>query len=197
MLADGQYNHPPWPRTVGHPPHKKSRRSSGLTEQNSRVKVLVLAIDEARVLHEKGGSRGVKVIRLSRRAAKEANEELEERKMMIFVVLIDSNSQIPDLEKPFATDSSSRNAKPQAMKLFAPFVLTHTMDVMLNRGRSPQHPPYDYKESVLEHDADQVWDTLVSMGRPLWHNFASSPDTDSVGETLYLAASKLLRGLGP
>lgn len=181
------------------PTPKKSRSSPEPVKQDQRVQVLVLAIDEARSLLEKKDASRINYFRLLRRALTKVNSGLheEKRKAMIFAVLVDTNSQIHDFVPPLSRDSSSRNDKEKETRLFPPFVLTHTMDVVLNRHRSPGDPPFDYKASVLEGDPDKVWGTLVSMGRPLWHSYVTSATKDSSCGVLFLAGSKLLCGWSP
>ncbi|KAI9999193.1 hypothetical protein PInf_004012 [Phytophthora infestans] len=67
------------------------------------------------------------------------------------------------------------------------------MDVMLNMGQSH---PFDYKKSVLQHDPDTTWNTLVSMGRPMWHSYVMTKPWNHRG-IFILATSKLLCGLSP
>ena len=159
------------------------------------VQVLVVAIDEARVLLEKTDKNGTSYFRLLRRALTQAHIDmnLKAKNKMIFAVLVDTNSQVHDFVPPLSRDSSSRSAG-KVTRLFPPFVLTHTMDVKLHEGKVPRW--VFYKTSVLEVDEDNVWKKLASMGRPLWYKYAESAIMNR-DRALSLAASKLLCGLSP
>ncbi|KAI9999196.1 hypothetical protein PInf_004016 [Phytophthora infestans] len=182
--------------TIDSPTRKKSRELLG--HEDERLKVLVLAIDEAKVLLMKKDKNGTNFFRLLRRALKKVNQDLAaaKLKMMVFAVLTDTNSQVHDLVPPRSRETSSRNYKGEETMLFPPFVLTHTMDVVLNQGRLQWDHPFDYKESVLQRDPDTIWNTLVSMGRPMWHSYISN-NRDNPRGVLVMAASKLLCGLSP
>ncbi|KAG2770517.1 hypothetical protein PC129_g10875 [Phytophthora cactorum] len=161
--------------------------------QDGRVKVLFLAIDEAEsLLSRKDGN---DYLHLFRRALRKVNRELrgEKLKVMVFAVIVDTTAPI---QLPLCAESSSRNILDRETSLFPPFVLTHTMDVVLNHGQLQQNLPFYYKASVHEVDPDRVWNTLVSMGRPIWHSYATT-DTKDPKDVLILAATKLFGGLGP
>jgi len=152
---------------IQEPNPKKSRSSSDQSKKAQRLKVLVLAIDEARSLLEREGAQETDNFFLFRRALNEANEVLfeKQRKAMIFAVLIDTNSQIHDFVPPLSRDPSSRRNKDKVTRLFPPFVLTHTMDVAMNQDRSLGDPPFDYKVSVLQCAACFIWlDRSYSAG---------------------------------
>ncbi|KAI9999199.1 hypothetical protein PInf_004019 [Phytophthora infestans] len=115
---------------------------------------------------------------------------------MVYAVLTDTNSHVYDFVPSHLRETSSRNYKGQQTMLFPPFVLTHTMDIVLKQGRLQWDHPFDYKKSVLQRDPDTTWNTLISMGRPLWHSYVSN-NRDNPCEVLVMAASKLLCGLSP
>ncbi|KAI9999192.1 hypothetical protein PInf_004011 [Phytophthora infestans] len=182
--------------TTDSPTRKKSREL--LEHKDERVKVLVLAIDEAKALLLKKGKNGTNFLRLLRRALKKVNQDLAtaKLKMMVFAVLTDTNSHVHDFVPPHFRETSSRNYKGQQTMLFPPYVLTHTMDIVLKQGRLQWDRPFDYKKSVLQRDPDTTWNTLISMGRPLWHSYVSN-NRDDPRDVLVMAASKLLCGMCP
>jgi hypothetical protein len=138
-------------------PRKNLRRSSG--SQGKQVQVLVLAIDEAKSLINNRDMHGVSYYQLLRTALATVNAKMSERKLMVFAVLVDTNSQLrhflPPLSKAYLGTKGSERP-------FPPFVLTHTMDAIARQRSSP----VDYKTSVLTDDSnsDQAWRTLASMG---------------------------------
>ncbi|KAG6967005.1 hypothetical protein JG688_00006512 [Phytophthora aleatoria] len=77
---------------------------------------------------------------------------------------------------------------------FPPFILTQTMDVLLsNRSPAGQLPS---KSRVLNTNPDQVWEALVSMGRPLWRSMEQGSTLEGKQRELNkFAASKLLFGV--
>jgi len=172
---------------------KRGRRHS----TQAPVPVLVLAIDEARALFDIKNPKGENAFQILRRALKIANGLKTETGFAckVFAVLVDTNSQVHDFVPALSKDPSSRKGE-ATTALFPPFVLTHTMDVMLhcpasgfNRNRS--------KSRVLEADPTQIWDALVSMGRPLWHSKLVDAGLNLFAEQItlnVLAASKLLLG---
>jgi len=153
-------------------------------DENARVKVLVLAIDKASHVREREDNRGRNYLQLLGSALTELNSALRDRNVLVFAVLVDTNPQIAD----WGPSGSKRRS-------FPPFVLTHTMDVMLSRPRSAEAAPFDYKTSVLEDD--KAWDVLVSMGRPLWRNYHTSAMNGAASLAIYTAARMLLGGLDP
>ncbi|GMF64047.1 unnamed protein product [Phytophthora fragariaefolia] len=118
--------------------------------------VLVVVLDEARSLLAKHDAAGTSYFRLLRRALTEANNNLPKGSPgLIFAVLVDTNSQIHEVvpaSRPPVLDDSSRKDH-RNLRLFPPFVLTHTMDVFFKKPVSPLlNDPFSYKDCVLEID---------------------------------------------
>ncbi|GMF22544.1 unnamed protein product [Phytophthora fragariaefolia] len=161
--------------------------------------VLVVVLDEARSLLAKHDAAGTSYFRLLRRALTEANNNLRKGSPgLIFAVLVDTNSQVHDFVPPSVLDDSSRKDH-RNLRLFPPFVLTHTMDVFFKKPVSPLlNDPFSYKDCVLEIDREKIRMMLLSFGRPLWHkHYTSITGSDPLTPCLVLGGSKLLRGLNP
>ena len=157
---------------------------------NPRVRVLVLAIDEARCLADWMGDDDA--LGRLHRALQQANRHLRPTNRMLLAVVVDTSPRILRVTRAH-----------RGTRRFVPFVLTHTMDVLLQGGGSG--PSFDYKASVLDagdDDPDQAWTSLVAMGRPLWgSNYAYNKATVGCGwardRVRFMASAKLLCGLNP
>lgn len=172
---------------------------SNITDASSTKRQPVVVVDEARSLLTREDHHGVNYFQLLRGALTEANGRLASASSpgRVFAVLIDTKPQIPDFAPRVERDLLSRRWSETSKVSFPPFVLTHTMDVKLGSSDSR---PLDYKASVSgPNSARSVWDTLLSMGRPLWKS--DVVDGDSVeyqqASVIDLAISKLLVGLPP
>lgn len=145
---------------------------------------LVLAVDEARTLLETTGRRGVNFLELLHEALSIANKLLGQNGC-IFAVLVDTDPRVHMNALPtFAKDSTA--------VMFPPFVLTETMDVMLqDDGRSSM-------QRVVSTDAVANWLAIMSMGRPMWAYHVRCYEDYQVHSAQYsvvrFAAHKLLLG---
>ncbi|KAG2787730.1 hypothetical protein Pcac1_g3132 [Phytophthora cactorum] len=181
------------------PEAKKQRtletsQSQAQSQVSTRVPVLVVAIDEARTLLEIKDSTGVDAFRLLRRAlwAVNADERVKNVNGSVFAVLVDTKYLVDEAVPVSIPDPTSRRRGGTAP--FPPFILTQTMDVLLN-NRSPvgQLPS---KSRVLNTNPEQVLEALVSMGRPLWRSMEQGSTLEGKQRELNkFAASKLLFGV--
>ncbi|OWZ01845.1 hypothetical protein PHMEG_00026700 [Phytophthora megakarya] len=165
-------------------PELKKQRVSWTSQSESegalKKPLLVVAIDEAQNLHnivdwptEQGCDTALYYL-VS--ALEKVNKKAVVRnaKGSVFAVLVKRNPQVLGNE----LSGFLYNPKP----LFPPFILTESMDVLLE---SP----------MRAIDPDTVWEELTSMGRPLWHNMNQGSTLENKQRTLNeLAASKLLLG---
>lgn len=156
---------------------------------HSKVPVLLVALDEARVLLEPDDSSDINKFRLVRRALRDVNRDYFVLKAggIIFAVLVDTNARVHEFVSALIQDPSARKLGGTAVT--PPFILTQTMDVMLKNVESTS------KSRVLTTNLDKVWEALESMGRPLWYkwSFCSSLEVRK-SELVEFAAFKLLLG---
>ncbi|KAG2979665.1 hypothetical protein PC119_g21409, partial [Phytophthora cactorum] len=185
-------------RTI-QPEAKKQRRlgtsqSQAQTQSSTRVPVLVVAIDESRALLEIKDSTGVDAFRLLRRAlwAVNADERVKNVNGSVFAVLVDTKYLVDEAVPVSLPDPTSRRRGGTAP--FPPFILTQTMNVLLDITSPPSQPPS--KSRVLNTNPDQVLEALVSMGRPLWRSMERVATLEGKQRELNkFAASKLLFGV--
>ncbi|TMW56429.1 hypothetical protein Poli38472_006439 [Pythium oligandrum] len=178
-------------------------------------RVLVLALDEARWLLETSANDRTGWFRRFRRALNHANDAIAQTYgnfAGIFSVLIDTNSKISNFTPPSTRDPSSREPKTGKSMLFPPFVLTHTMDIMLERLLEMKYGERYVKGTLSSSDyckfllmpLEETREALASMGRPLWQQYKirktgrpGSQDSSDVEwvKLLWLAAEKLVGGV--
>ncbi|KAG3047120.1 hypothetical protein PI125_g26888, partial [Phytophthora idaei] len=172
----------------------ETSQSQAQSQVSTRVPVLVVAIDEARTLLEIKDSTGVDAFQLLRRAlwAVNADERVTNVNGIVLAVLVDTKYLVDEAVPVSLPDPTSRRRGGTA--LFPPFLLTQTMDVLLDNTSPPSQPPS--KSRVLNTDPDQVWEALVSMGRPLWRSMERVATLEGKQRELNkFAASKLLFGV--
>ncbi|KAG1692483.1 hypothetical protein DVH05_025235 [Phytophthora capsici] len=166
------------------------------------VPVLVVAIDEARALMTKKTPNGGNALQILRRALINVNKTATVRSAngLVFGILVDTNSQVRECVPTLSQDPSSRPSSTKNMTPFPPFILTETMDIMLDDSKVSGVGTVDQKTSrsrVLTTNEKDVWTALVAMGRPLWHSLDDTTKHLSDRKTILtdFAARKLLIGL--
>ncbi|KAG1692482.1 hypothetical protein DVH05_025234 [Phytophthora capsici] len=166
------------------------------------VPVLVVAIDEARALMTKKTPNGGNALQILRRALINVNKTATIRNTngLVFGILVDTNSQVRECVPTLSQDPSSRPSSTKNMTPFPPFILTETMDIMLDDSKVSGVDTVDQKTSrsrVLTTNKKDVWTALVAMGRPLWHSLDDTKMPLSDRKTILtdFAARKLLIGL--
>ncbi|KAG1692481.1 hypothetical protein DVH05_025233 [Phytophthora capsici] len=166
------------------------------------VPVLVVAIDEARALMTKKTPNGGNALQILRRALRNVNKTATVRNAngLVFGILVDTNSQVRECVPTLSQDPSSRPSSTKNMTPFPPFILTETMDIMLDDSKLSGVDTVDQKTSrsrVLTTNEKDVWTALVSMGRPLWHSLDDTTKHLSARKAILtrFAARKLLIGL--
>ncbi|OWY95866.1 hypothetical protein PHMEG_00034016, partial [Phytophthora megakarya] len=144
-------------------------------DRTSKTSLLVLAIDEAGALFQIKNSQGIDAFQMLRQALTKLGGD-------VFAVLVDS--QVSVLQQHSDEDNNEA--------LFPPYVLTDTMNVMMIRPPGRRNS----MNRVLAEDPKEVWEGLVSMGRPLWSSL--NQKTITLDEQQFIlnkvAASKLLLG---
>ncbi|KAG1692479.1 hypothetical protein DVH05_025231 [Phytophthora capsici] len=170
--------------------------------EHPTVPVLVVAIDEARALMTKKTPNGGNALQILRRALRNVNKTAMVRNAngLVFGILVDTNSQVRECVPTLSQDPSSQPSSTKNMTPFPPFILTETMDIMLDDSKLSGVDTVDQKTSrnrVLATNEKDVWTALVSMGRPLWHSLDDTKKHLSARKAILtrFAARKLLIGL--
>ncbi|KAF4131849.1 hypothetical protein GN958_ATG18882 [Phytophthora infestans] len=189
---------------VAQPEAKKQRTSESTflhSESGVTSPVLVLAIDEARALFDIKNTSGTNAFQMLSQALTivKDSEVVKGANGAIIAILVDTYSHVYDF-LPVQNWSSVDDGT----VLFPAFIVTHTMDVMLNEAErdidtgeilTGMDDTEASRSRVLATDEDRVWAALVSMGRPLWRSMDPGNALQNRQKVLnVVAASKLLLG---
>ncbi|KAK1942020.1 hypothetical protein P3T76_006342 [Phytophthora citrophthora] len=118
----------------------KVKLSSGEPQQKRQkfeddtTPVLVVAIDEAHSLHNIKDSNSDNALHLLRRALDVVNKSATVRNTrgIAFAVVADTNSEVHEFVPALSEDPSSRPSATKNSVFFPPFILTETVDVMVD-----------------------------------------------------------------